>query len=302
MLSVLAVAPCCVAMVFRSASCWSRSDSPSTRFSCRESWTTLKVLRAELETGPLKHLHHVLVSLRLHSGSEEEAQTLKRALTILKELISSVDKEVLELDRTRRLQEIQARLDPRAQAEVRGGGAFRAGELLRRKLLHEGALLWKVQGSRMKGTKDTAIAVGRANPPQPTSVCLSVDVQVLLMADILVFLQEKDQKFTFASLVSGLHRSIPHLFIPPSVHPASVHPFICLSLICSSLHLLIPLLFIPPFVHLLPDHASSVHPSIGSSLICSSVCLFVPHRFIHPSVHLSICLSCLPGQVSSGVS
>lgn len=63
-----------------------------------------------------------------------------------------MDKEVLELDRTRRLQEIQARLDPRAQAEVREGGAFRAGELLRRKLLHEGALLWKVQGSRMKGT------------------------------------------------------------------------------------------------------------------------------------------------------
>uniref|UniRef100_H3CKQ8 Rho/Rac guanine nucleotide exchange factor 2 n=1 Tax=Tetraodon nigroviridis TaxID=99883 RepID=H3CKQ8_TETNG len=109
-------------------------------------------------------------------GNEEEAQTLQRALTLLKELISSVDKEVLELDRTRRLQEIQARLDPRAQAEVRGGGAFRAGELLRRKLLHEGALLWKVQGSRMK------------------------DVQVLLMADIFVFLQEKDQKFTFASL------------------------------------------------------------------------------------------------------
>lgn len=29
-----------------------------------------------------------------------------------------------------------------------------------------------------------------------------VDVQVLLMTDILVFLQEKDQRFIFASLVS----------------------------------------------------------------------------------------------------
>lgn len=64
-----------------------------------------------------------------------------------------MDKEVLELDRTRRLQEIQARLDPRAQAEVQGGGVFRGGELLRRRLLHEGTLLWKVQGSRMKGRK-----------------------------------------------------------------------------------------------------------------------------------------------------
>ncbi|XP_017293183.1 rho guanine nucleotide exchange factor 2 [Kryptolebias marmoratus] len=108
-------------------------------------------------------------------GCEEEIQALKKALLLLKELVSSVDQEVLELDRTRRLQEIQARLDPRAQAEVQGGGLFKGGELLRRKLLHEGTLLWKVQGSRMK------------------------DVQVLLMSDILVFLQEKDQKFTFVS-------------------------------------------------------------------------------------------------------
>ncbi|XP_074510417.1 rho guanine nucleotide exchange factor 2 isoform X2 [Sebastes fasciatus] len=108
-------------------------------------------------------------------GNEEEAQALSRGLLLLKGLISSVDQEVLELDRTRRLQEIQARLDPRAQTEVQGGGVFRGGELLRRRLLHEGPLLWKVQGSRMK------------------------DVQVLLMSDILVFLQEKDQKFIFAS-------------------------------------------------------------------------------------------------------
>lgn len=93
------------------------------------------------------------MSLQLHPGNEEEAQTLNQALVLLKELISSVDKEVLELVWTRRLQEIQARLDPRARAEVRGGGVFRGGELLRRKLLHEGALLWKVQGSRMKGTQ-----------------------------------------------------------------------------------------------------------------------------------------------------
>ncbi|KAM8734960.1 rho guanine nucleotide exchange factor 2 isoform 2-T2 [Acanthopagrus schlegelii] len=122
-------------------------------------------------------------------GSEEEAQALSRALLLLKELISSVDKEVLELDRTRRLQEIQARLDPRAQAEVQGGGVFRGGELLRRRLLHEGTLLWKVQGSRMK------------------------DVQVLLMSDILVFLQEKDQKFTFASLDKSPVVSLNNLIV-----------------------------------------------------------------------------------------
>uniref|UniRef100_A0A8D3DCQ5 Rho guanine nucleotide exchange factor 2-like n=1 Tax=Scophthalmus maximus TaxID=52904 RepID=A0A8D3DCQ5_SCOMX len=122
-------------------------------------------------------------------GSEEEAQALRQALQLLKQLIGSVDQEVLELDRTRRLQEIQARLDPRAQAEVRGGGVFRGGELLRRRLLHEGTFLWKLQGSRMK------------------------DVQVLLMSDILVFLQEKDQKFTFASLEKSPVVSLTKLIV-----------------------------------------------------------------------------------------
>ncbi|XP_061700623.1 rho guanine nucleotide exchange factor 2-like [Syngnathoides biaculeatus] len=122
-------------------------------------------------------------------GNEDEARALSRALSLLKELISSVDREVLELDRTRRLQEVQARLDPRAQAEVRGGGVFRGGELLRRKLLHEGMLLWKVQNSRMK------------------------DVHVLLMSDILVFLQEKDQKFTFASFDKSPVVSLTNLIV-----------------------------------------------------------------------------------------
>ncbi|XP_069032591.1 rho guanine nucleotide exchange factor 2-like [Embiotoca jacksoni] len=122
-------------------------------------------------------------------GSEEEAQSLSQALVLLKGLISSVDQEVLELGRTRRLQEIQARLDPRAQAEVRGGGVFMGGELLRRRLLHDGTLHWKVQGSRMK------------------------DVQVLLMSDILVFLQEKDQKYTFASLDKSPVVSLTNLIV-----------------------------------------------------------------------------------------
>lgn len=140
------------------------------------------------------------------AGCEEELHALKKALLLLKELISSVDQEVLELDRTRRLQEIQARLDPRAQAEVQGGGIFKGGELLRRKLLHEGSFLWKVQGSRMKGHFSGRIMLTSYNLHLSGRsfklLCLSADVQVLLMSDILVFLQEKDQKFTFASHVS----------------------------------------------------------------------------------------------------
>ncbi|XP_067111773.1 rho guanine nucleotide exchange factor 2 isoform X1 [Osmerus mordax] len=108
--------------------------------------------------------------------NEEEAQSFVQTLVAVKELLSSIDQQVLELERTQRLQEIQARLDPRAEAKVRDGQLFRGGELLRRRLIHEGTLLWKNPGSRLK------------------------DVQVLLMTDILVFLQEKDQRYIFPSL------------------------------------------------------------------------------------------------------
>ncbi|KAL7851584.1 hypothetical protein AOLI_G00219400 [Acnodon oligacanthus] len=110
-------------------------------------------------------------------GSDEEAESLSQALFLIRELLSSVDQQVQELEYTQRLQEIRAKLDPRAETEVRGGGIFRGGELQRRRLIHEGTLLWKTaQGSRLK------------------------DVQVLLMTDILVFLQEKDQKYFFPGL------------------------------------------------------------------------------------------------------
>ncbi|XP_061106378.1 rho guanine nucleotide exchange factor 2-like isoform X1 [Conger conger] len=122
-------------------------------------------------------------------GNEEEASSLALALVQIRELLSSVDQQVLELERTQRLQEIRARLDPRAETEVRGGGVFRGGELLRRRLIHEGTLLWKTAGSRLK------------------------DVQVLLMTDILVFMQEKDQKFIFPCLDKPAVLSLKNLIV-----------------------------------------------------------------------------------------
>ncbi|KAG9345360.1 hypothetical protein JZ751_009907 [Albula glossodonta] len=122
-------------------------------------------------------------------GNEEEAASLSQALVHIRDLLSSVDQQVLELERTQRLQEIRARLDPRAEAEVRGGGVFRGSELLRRRLIHEGTLLWKTAGSRLK------------------------DLQVLLMTDILVFLQEKDQKFIFPCLDKPAVLSLKNLIV-----------------------------------------------------------------------------------------
>ncbi|KAJ3609073.1 hypothetical protein NHX12_023600 [Muraenolepis orangiensis] len=123
-----------------------------------------------------------------NTNDSEEVPLLAQALSSVKELLSSIDHQVVELERTHRLQEIQSKLDPRAEAKVRDGGLFRASELLRRRLIHEGPLLWKNPGSRLK------------------------DVQVLLMADVLVFLQEKDQRYIFPCLdkspVLSLHKLI----------------------------------------------------------------------------------------------
>uniref|UniRef100_A0A8C5GK38 Rho guanine nucleotide exchange factor 2-like n=1 Tax=Gouania willdenowi TaxID=441366 RepID=A0A8C5GK38_GOUWI len=131
----------------------------------------------------------VLLQRILDHTKGNDREPLSRALALMKDLVSSVDQEVLELSRCGRLQEVMARLDPRAQTEVQDGGVFIGGELLRRKLLHDGALMWKLQGSRMK------------------------DVQVLLMSDILVFLQEKDQKLTFASLDKSPVVSLTNLIV-----------------------------------------------------------------------------------------
>ncbi|XP_022613082.1 rho guanine nucleotide exchange factor 2-like isoform X2 [Seriola dumerili] len=123
------------------------------------------------------------------TDDEDEASCLAQALTLVRELLSSIDQQMEELEKTQRMQEIQAKLDPRAEARVRDGGLFRPGELLRRRLVHEGTLFWKTPGSRLK------------------------DIQVLLMTDILVFLQEKDQRYIFPSMDKPPVLSLQNLIV-----------------------------------------------------------------------------------------
>uniref|UniRef100_A0A8C3QZY3 PH domain-containing protein n=1 Tax=Cyanoderma ruficeps TaxID=181631 RepID=A0A8C3QZY3_9PASS len=68
-------------------------------------------------------------------------------------------------------------------------GAFGRDELLRRKLVHSGGMLWKTAAGRFK------------------------DVLVLLMTDVLVFLQEKDQKYTFPMLDKPAVISLQNLIV-----------------------------------------------------------------------------------------
>ncbi|XP_069571202.1 rho guanine nucleotide exchange factor 2 [Brachyistius frenatus] len=123
------------------------------------------------------------------TDDEEEASSVAQALSMVRELLSSIDQQMEELEKTQRMQEIQTKLDQRAETRVRDGGLFKPGELLRRKLVHEGTLLFKTPGSRIK------------------------DMQVLLMRDILVLLQEKDQRFIFPCLDKPPVLSLQNLII-----------------------------------------------------------------------------------------
>ncbi|XP_024429843.1 rho guanine nucleotide exchange factor 2 isoform X5 [Desmodus rotundus] len=133
----------------------------------------------------------VLISRILqHShGLEEERRDLTTALGLVKELLSNVDQDVHELEKGARLQEIYTRMDPRAQTPVPGKGPFGREELLRRKLIHDGCLLWKTATGRFK------------------------DVLMLLMTDVLVFLQEKDQKYIFPTLDKPSVVSLQNLIV-----------------------------------------------------------------------------------------
>ncbi|KAM5127495.1 rho guanine nucleotide exchange factor 2, partial [Mantella aurantiaca] len=127
--------------------------------------------------------------LQNSKGDEEEHQDLAASLTLIKELISSVDQEVYNCEKNLRLQEIYQKVDSKSAAMVKGDYCFGKEELLRRKLVHEGSLLWKTAAGRFK------------------------DVIMLLMTDVLILLQEKDQKYYFPTLDKSAVISLQNLIV-----------------------------------------------------------------------------------------
>ncbi|KAM8996438.1 LOW QUALITY PROTEIN: rho guanine nucleotide exchange factor 2-like [Ara ararauna] len=114
--------------------------------------------------------------LKNSKDNEGDSADLSRALRLVKELISSIKEEVHECEMNTRLWDIYRRADGRAKVQLpweSRAGVFGRDELLRRKLVHSGCMLWKTAAGRFK------------------------DVLVLLLTDVLIFLQEKDQKYTF---------------------------------------------------------------------------------------------------------
>ncbi|XP_047666584.1 A-kinase anchor protein 13 isoform X3 [Tachysurus fulvidraco] len=109
--------------------------------------------------------------------NEEDYEDLTQALQLIKDVIAAVDNKVNEHEKKKKLEEIYNRTDGRTITRMKSGQMFAREDLRRgRKLLHDGPLQLKTMAGRLK------------------------DIQALLLTDVLVFLQEKDQKYIFASL------------------------------------------------------------------------------------------------------
>uniref|UniRef100_A0A3Q3N161 Rho guanine nucleotide exchange factor (GEF) 28a n=1 Tax=Labrus bergylta TaxID=56723 RepID=A0A3Q3N161_9LABR len=108
----------------------------------------------------------------------EERADISKALAQIRGVITAVDLSVSEYERRQRLQEVWGRMENRSAAKLKSGHTFRKQDMMRpgQTLKHQGPLLWKTATGRLK------------------------DVLALLLTDALIFLQEKDQKFTFAAV------------------------------------------------------------------------------------------------------
>ncbi|XP_052400579.1 A-kinase anchor protein 13 isoform X5 [Carassius gibelio] len=109
--------------------------------------------------------------------NEEDHADVTQGLKLVKEVIAAVDNKVNEHEKKKRLREVYSRTDSKSIMRMKSGQMFAREDLLRgRKLIHDGPLQLKNTAGRLK------------------------DVQALLLRDVIVFLQEKDQKYIFASL------------------------------------------------------------------------------------------------------
>ncbi|XP_028444805.1 A-kinase anchor protein 13 isoform X4 [Perca flavescens] len=108
--------------------------------------------------------------------SEEDHDDLTDAVRLVKEVIAAVDSKVNDHDKRRRLKDFHGRMDSKSIMMMKNGQIFAREDLLRRRLIHDGVLQLKNYQGRLK------------------------DVHALLLSDVFVFLQEKDQKYVFAML------------------------------------------------------------------------------------------------------
>ncbi|KAK2509830.1 hypothetical protein MC885_017499 [Smutsia gigantea] len=112
------------------------------------------------------------------AAGTEDHEDLIQALSLIKDIISQVDATVSECEKGQRLREIAGKMDLKSSSKLKNGLTFRKEDMLQRQLHLEGTLCWKTTSGRLK------------------------DVLAVLLTDVLLLLQEKDQKYVFASVDS----------------------------------------------------------------------------------------------------
>ncbi|XP_070604100.1 rho guanine nucleotide exchange factor 18-like isoform X1 [Erythrolamprus reginae] len=122
----------------------------------------------------------VLVERIIHNTevTVKEYEDLTKALSLIKEAITAVDTKVDEFGKEQHLQEIVTKMELKSSGKFKNGLIFRKEDMLQRRLLLAEMLYWKAASGRLK------------------------DVLAVLLTDVLLLLQEKDQKYMFASLDS----------------------------------------------------------------------------------------------------
>ncbi|XP_077616072.1 rho guanine nucleotide exchange factor 28 isoform X1 [Crocuta crocuta] len=108
----------------------------------------------------------------------EEHKDLCKALCLIKDMIAAVDLKVSEYEKNQKWLEILNKIENKTYTKLKNGHVFRKQALIskERTLLHEGLVYWKTATGRFK------------------------DILALLLTDVLLFLQEKDQKYIFAAV------------------------------------------------------------------------------------------------------
>ncbi|XP_043078480.1 rho guanine nucleotide exchange factor 18 isoform X3 [Puntigrus tetrazona] len=122
----------------------------------------------------------VLLERILHNteAETEEHEGLAKALGLIKDVIVQVDTQVSLYEKEVRLREIASKVEPKSLGKIKDGRVFRKEDLShgRRKLLYESMVNWKAASGRLK------------------------DILALLLTDVLVLLQEKDQRYVFSTV------------------------------------------------------------------------------------------------------
>ncbi|XP_026528840.1 A-kinase anchor protein 13 isoform X2 [Notechis scutatus] len=114
--------------------------------------------------------------LQYTKENDTEHQDLVLSLNLVKEVLTAVDSKVSNYEKKMRLNEIYTRTDSKSIMRMKSGQMFAREDLRRRKFVRDGSVSLKNVAGRLK------------------------EVLAVLLSDVLIFLQEKDQKYVFASL------------------------------------------------------------------------------------------------------